>query len=108
MQGRLFGLLTLALTGSLSAQQAPADLLITSARIYTADVNRPVAEAMAVRDGKVLFVGSRRGAEALAGPRTERLDLGGKTVIPGMVDAHAHLAGLGAALRNVDLVGTKS
>ncbi|MGH7644749.1 MAG: amidohydrolase, partial [Gemmatimonadales bacterium] len=50
----------------------------------------------------------RRGAEALAGRRTERLDAGGRTVIPGMVDAHAHLVGLGQALRTVDLVGTTS
>jgi len=53
-------------------------------------------------------VGSNRGALALAGPRTERLDLAGKTVITGMVDAHAHLLGLGQALRTVDLVGTRS
>jgi predicted amidohydrolase YtcJ len=108
MHRSLPGILTLALTGSLAAQQTAADLLVTNARLYTSDQNRPVAEAMAVRDGKVLFVGSRRGAEALAGPRTERLDLGGKTVIPGMVDAHAHLLGLGQSLRRVSLVGTKS
>jgi predicted amidohydrolase YtcJ len=85
-----------------------ADLVVTNARIYTSDVNRPVAEALAVRAGRIAFVGSTRGALALAGPRTERLDLGGRTVITGMVDAHAHLLGLGQALRTVDLVGTKS
>ena len=92
----------------LALQQAPADLIVTSARIYTSDVNRPVAEALAVRDGLIAFVGSNRGAQALAGPKTERLDLSGRTVITGMVDAHAHLLGLGQALRTVDLVGTKS
>ena len=92
----------------LALQQAPADLIVTNARIYTSDVNRPVAEALAVRDGLVAFVGSNRGALALAGPKTERLDLSGRTVITGMVDAHAHLLGLGQALRTVDLVGTKS
>ena len=85
-----------------------ADLVVTNARIYTSDVNRPVAEALAVRSGRVAFVGSNRGALALAGPRTERLDLAGKVVIAGMVDAHAHLLGLGQALRTVDLVGTRS
>src|SRR5262245_3466245 len=85
-----------------------ADLVATNARIYTSDVNRPVAAALAVRGGRIAFVGSNRGALALAGPRTERLDLSGKTVIAGMVDAHAHLLGLGQALRNVDLVGTRS
>jgi len=102
------GVAALALTGGVSAQQQPADLIVTNARIYTVDAVRPLAEALAVRDGRILFAGSRRGAEALAGPRTERLDLGGRTVIPGMVDAHAHLVGLGQALRTVDLVGTKS
>jgi hypothetical protein len=85
-----------------------ADLVVTNARIYTSDVNRPVAEALAVKDGRIAFVGSNRGALSLAGPRTERLDLAGKTVIAGMVDAHAHLLGLGQALRTVDLVGTRS
>ena len=85
-----------------------ADLVVTNARVYTSDVNRPIAEALAVRSGRIAFVGSNRGALALAGPRTERLDVAGKTVIAGMVDAHAHLLGLGQALRTVDLVGTRS
>ena len=93
---------------ALTLQQAPADLVVTNARIYTSDVNRPVAEALAVRGGRIAFVGSNRGALALAGPRTERLELTGRTVIAGMVDAHAHLLGLGQALRTVDLVGTRS
>ena len=90
----------------LTLQQS--DLVVTNAQIYTSDVNRPVAEALAVRAGRIAFVGSNRGALALAGPRTERIDLAGKTVITGMVDAHAHLLGLGQALRTVDLVGTRS
>jgi predicted amidohydrolase YtcJ len=93
---------------ALALQQQPADLIVLNAKVYTADVNRPVAEAFAVRGGRIAFVGSARGALALAGPRTERLDLAGRTVFPGMVDAHAHLLGLGQALRTVDLVGTRS
>jgi len=92
----------------LALQQQPADLVVLNARVYTADVNRPVAEAFAVRAGRIAFVGSSRGALAFVGPRTERLDLPGRTVIPGMVDAHAHLLGLGQALRTVSLVGTRS
>ncbi|HET7275359.1 MAG TPA: amidohydrolase family protein, partial [Longimicrobiaceae bacterium] len=102
----LFFLLTL-LALPLSAQQL-ADLIVTDARIYTVDQMRPVAAAMAVADGRVLFVGSEQGAASLRGPSTQVLDLDGKTVIPGMVDAHAHLLGLGQALRTVDLVGTAS
>src|SRR6266540_697394 len=93
---------------ALGLQQQPADLVVLNARIYTADANRPTAEALAVLAGRIAFVGSARGALALAGPRTERLDLAGRTVFPGIVDAHAHLLGLGQALRTVDLVGTRS
>lgn len=86
----------------------PADLIVTNARIYTVDENRPIVEAIAVRGGRIMFAGSTRGSLAYRGQATRMLDLAGRTVFPGMVDAHAHLAGLGAALRTVDLVGTKS
>lgn len=87
---------------------APADLIVVNALVHTADAARPQAQAFAVRDGRVVFVGSTREAEVLAGRGTQRLDLGGRTVIPGMVDAHGHLAGLGDALEIVNLVGTRS
>jgi predicted amidohydrolase YtcJ len=86
----------------------PADLIVTNARIYTVDDTRPVVEAMAVRGGRVLFVGPARGAMALKGPATRMLDAGGRTIIPGITDAHAHLLGIGVALRTVDLTGTRS
>jgi predicted amidohydrolase YtcJ len=86
----------------------PADLLVVNARIYTVDETRPVAAAMAVRDGRVAFTGSEREAMALRGPATKVVDAGGHTVIPGMVDAHAHLLELGQTLRQVNLVGTRS
>jgi predicted amidohydrolase YtcJ len=95
---------------SAGAQQQPstADLVVTNARIYTVDEGRPRADAMAVRGGRVQFVGSARGALALRGPQTRVLDAGGATIIPGFADAHVHLLGLGMALRTVNLVGTKS
>jgi len=93
-------------------QQLPArqtaDVIVTNARVYTADDARPLAEAFAVRGGRVQFVGSAREAMALKGPGTRIVDAGGNTVIPGMTDAHGHISGLGQALRRVSLVGTKS
>jgi hypothetical protein len=86
----------------------PAELVVVNGRIYTADATRPVVQALAIREGRIAFAGNRAGAEALAGPNTARLDVQGKTVIPGMVDAHVHLTGLGQALRIVDLTGTAS
>ncbi len=98
-----------ALAGTLHAQAPrPADLIVTNARIYTVDDTRPVVSAMAIRDGRVAFAGSEREALALRGASTRMLDLGGRTVIPGMVDAHAHLLGLGMSLTSVNLVGTRS
>ncbi len=83
-----------------------ADLIVTNARIYTSDDTRPVVEAVAVAGGKVLFAGNTAGAMALKGAATRVLDLGGRTVIPGMIDAHGHVTGLGDALHIVDLTGT--
>lgn len=90
------------------AAPPPADLVLTNGRIYTVDEARPVARAMAVRDGKVAFVGSDSGALALRGGSTRVIDLAGRTVIPGMTDAHAHFLGLGEMLASVDLRGTRS
>jgi predicted amidohydrolase YtcJ len=89
-------------------QPPPAELILTGGRIYTVDETRPVADAMAIAGGKVLFVGSQRGALAHRGASTRVIDLDGRTVIPGMIDAHVHLLNLGTALRNVNLVGTRS
>ncbi len=86
----------------------PADLLVTNARVHTSDAAHPEAQAFAVRGDRVVFVGSTREALALRGPATRVLDLGGLTVVNGITDAHAHLLGLGTALREVDLTGTTS
>ena len=104
-----------SVAGPLAAQQSgppmpapPADLVVLNGRIYTADGARPVVDAMAIRGGRVVFVGNGAGARALIGANTQTLDLGGGTAIPGMTDAHAHVTGLGSALASVDLVGTTS
>ena len=90
------------------AQQTPADLIVTNARIYTVDDAHPLAQAMAVRGGRIVFVGDARGALTLKGAQTRVVDIGGRTVIPGMVDAHGHVASLGNTLAVVDLTGAAS
>ena len=105
---RAFLLPLLAAAASLGAQSPRADLIVTNARIYTVDEARPLAAALAVRGGRIAFVGSEREALALRGPSTRIVDAAGHTIIPGMVDAHAHLLNLGFTLRQVSLVGTKS
>jgi predicted amidohydrolase YtcJ len=92
----------------MAQQPQPADLIVTANRIYTVDEGRPVAEAIAVRGGRVVFVGSERGAMALKGASTTVVNYPRANIYPGFIDAHAHLLELGASLREVDLVGTTS
>jgi predicted amidohydrolase YtcJ len=68
-----------------------ADTVLVDGHVITLDPRRPVATALAVRDGRIAAVGSRADARRWRGRRTRVLDLGGGTVIPGLVDAHAHL-----------------
>jgi predicted amidohydrolase YtcJ len=106
-------ILVALVAGSIEAQspfprRPSADLVVVNARIYTVDNARPMASALAVRGGRIVFVGSDAEARTLAGARTQVIDLHGRTVIPGMVDAHAHLSGLAASLRNVQLAGSRT
>lgn len=70
-----------------------ADLLIVNANIYTICSGR--AQALAVRDGKIVAVGRTEEVRKLAGPKTQIEDLQGKTVLPGFIDAHMHLVSVG-------------
>ncbi|HXT14262.1 MAG TPA: amidohydrolase [Gemmatimonadaceae bacterium] len=116
MRSRFFGMALYALiaasANAFAQRPAPtaqrADLIVTNARIYTVDDNHPFVEAMAVREGRVTFVGSAREAMLLRDPSTRVVDAGGHTIIPGMVDAHAHLFELGEFLHNIDLRATRS
>ena len=85
-----------------------ADVIVLPARIYTADTAHPSAEALAIRGGRLVYVGTRTEALRYRGPATSILELPGRTLVPGLADAHAHLIGLGVALRTVDLVGVTS
>ncbi|HKS04992.1 MAG TPA: amidohydrolase [Gemmatimonadaceae bacterium] len=88
------------------AAQDPADLLIVGGKVYTSDTAQWNAEAIAVKQGRVVFVGSRRDAMAYRGDSTQVEDVNGATVVAGIVDAHAHVANLG--LRGIDLMGTQT
>src|SRR5258708_30969639 len=70
---------------------APADLLVTDARIYTVDPGRTIAEALVVRDGRSVFVGAARDARAFSvGRKTRKRALRGRLVLAGLFDAHGH------------------
>jgi len=70
-----------------------ADIVLTGGYVYTADANRSVAQAIAVRDGRIVAVGSDSEMDAFIGPTTEHRRLNGKMVMPGLHDMHIH--GLG-------------
>jgi len=81
------GVLTLGLTlGGCSGNSA--DVVYTNGRIYTVNEAQPWAEAVAIKDGKFLVVGSNSDVESVAGAGTEVIDLGGAFVMPGLVDVH--------------------
>jgi predicted amidohydrolase YtcJ len=107
---RLIALASLiALGGADSgAQDAPASLVIHGGPIYTANIGQPTAEAVAVRDGRIVQVGTASDVLAMKGPRTEVIDLGGATLVPGLQDAHGHVLELGTSLAELDLRDTPS
>ncbi|MEO0558546.1 MAG: amidohydrolase [Bacteroidota bacterium] len=81
--------------------------VVHNATIYTGSPNVPPVEAFAVQAGRIRTVGSESGVFA-AYPDWPRIDAGGHAIIPGLIDAHAHLMGLGTSLLQADLVGTES
>ncbi|MCW5520685.1 amidohydrolase [Aureitalea sp. L0-47] len=92
---------------SCSSEKIPADLLVTNATVYTIDDSFGMAEAFVVKDGKILETGTANSLSEKYKP-TETFDADGNVVLPGLIDAHAHLLNLGVTLQQVNLVGTKS
>ena len=99
-------LLAVLLLSPAAAAPAPgpaADLLLTHGKVWTADPAKPRAEAVAVRDGRVVFVGSDAEAVRWKGGTTRVIDLGGRLVTPGFEDAHMHLMSGARNLERLDL-----
>jgi len=103
----LLPVLALFLLGLPAQAQPAADYIVHNATVYTVDADAPTAGAFAVRGDRLLMVGAE--ATVLgAYPDAERIDAGGRTIVPGLIDAHVHLMGLSRALLQADLVGTPS
>jgi predicted amidohydrolase YtcJ len=77
-------------SSGLEAQQPGADLILTNGKIITVDGQFSIAQAVAVRGDRIVAVGTNQEITRLAGPSTKRIDLRGKSVVPGMIDNHAH------------------
>lgn len=102
-----------ALTGFallfLGCQPKPTsiDLIVYNAEMVTVDEAIPYAQAMAIDQGQIIAIGSTKALLQKFKPN-QAIDLEGKTVLPGLIDAHTHLYALGLAMQQVDLVGTRS
>jgi len=89
------------------AQKETVDTIVYNAKVYTVDTNFSKAEAFAIKDGKFVDVGNT--SDILTKYEAEeKIDINGKTVFPGFIDAHCHFYGLGLNKQSVDLIGTKS
>ncbi|EDP72284.1 Amidohydrolase 3 [Flavobacteriales bacterium ALC-1] len=83
-------------------------MLIYGGTIYTVDSTSATVEAVAIKNNKILFVGSLEEAEAYKNEQTEVIDLKGKTMTPGLIEGHGHFMGLGYNELNLDLMNTTS
>ncbi|MBQ3403991.1 MAG: amidohydrolase family protein [Oscillospiraceae bacterium] len=80
-----------------------ADSVFRNANIYTADDDNPTATAIAVKDGRLVYVGDEAGVEAFIGDSTEVEDLNGLTMLPGMMEGHNHFEAVGSNMDSLDL-----
>ncbi|MEM2184501.1 MAG: amidohydrolase [Candidatus Methanomethylicia archaeon] len=85
-----------------------ADLVLVNGKIYSMNDNNDVYEALAVKDGKIVFTGSSRDVKGFIGDKTLVIDLNGKTVLPGFIDTHIHFVGVGLSIMMIDLRDVKS
>ncbi len=107
MKKVLFLSLSTLLFISCQQPKETADLLVFNANVYTVDDTRPKAEAFVIKDDKFIAVGNL--AElSNAFTFTDSVDAQGKTIVPGLIDAHCHFYGLGLQQQKVDLTGTTS
>lgn len=91
-----------------SSSSPVADLLVKNAIIYTSDDFLPFADSMAVRNGRILGIGSYSSVKDLAGQETQELNIKGKVVVPGFIDSHVHLIYGGLQMMRVELRGVNS
>lgn len=96
----------LAVAGSTviaAAAATPADRVFQNGYVYTVDAHDAVAQAVAVRDGRIVYVGDDRGVQRWVGPHTTVEDLRGRMLMPGLVDGHMHPLSGGYSLLGCDL-----
>jgi predicted amidohydrolase YtcJ len=83
--------------------QRPADTVLRNGFVYTVDAHNSVRQAVAVRNGKIVYVGSNRGVRRFIGAHTLVRNVGGRMIMPGLHDGHMHPLGGGAGLLKCSL-----
>jgi predicted amidohydrolase YtcJ len=106
MKKGLFSLVCVFVALGLEAQEA--DLLIWNANVYTVDPAKPKAEAVGIKDGKIVFVGSNEELKHHIGSNTKQIDAKGKFLMPGLIEGHGHIHGMGASLISLNLMKVKN
>src|SRR5215207_4286913 len=91
------GILGVALAVRPSYAEDTADLILEHGVFYPVQPEAKVEGSLAVRGGRIVYLGPDAGAARFRGPKTRVIDLAGRAVTPGLIDAHSHLAGLGEA-----------
>ena len=86
----------------------PADLVLINGKILTMNPTQPCAEAIAIEAARIIQVGTNRAVTNWIGKETKVVDLKGKTVVPGFIDTHIHIADFGRVLTWLDLWDVKS
>jgi predicted amidohydrolase YtcJ len=94
-----------AKTGPATPKDGAADWLFENGLVHTVNTAQPNAEAVAVRGNEIVYVGDRAGAAAWRGPKTRIVDLAGRMLMPGFIDAHNHLAMGAVAKLGVNIRG---
>jgi predicted amidohydrolase YtcJ len=92
-----------ALVGCQTQGSTSADMVMRNGYVYTVDGKDSVQQAVAVKDGKILYVGSDEGAASYIGTQTQVIDLAGRMLMPGFIDAHMHPGDGGRAMTLCDL-----
>jgi predicted amidohydrolase YtcJ len=103
-----FSLISFLLAMCACSRESPADLILLARHIYTMDGSKPEVRAVAIRGKRIVLTGSAREVLRLKGKQTLVLDLKDDTVLPGLIDAHCHVLGLGRYLAELRLEGTSS
>lgn len=96
------------IVGAQRDDAGPVDLIVVNGKVYTADGNGTMAEAVAVQGNKILKVGTSREVQRLRRPQTVVVDAKGGAVLPGFNDAHSHLLSGGLSLGEIDLLDAKT